>query len=116
MDGVLQVERLGQRREVVGVCVHVVAVPGLARAPVAATIVRDAPVAAGGQKEHLVLEGVRAQRPAVTEDDRLSLAPVLVIDLSSVLGRDRVHEGAPQAFAERPAGTSLTFLKRCHAV
>src|SRR5882724_7676683 len=71
VDGVLQIELFGQRREVVGVGVHVVAVPGPARAAVAAAIVRDAAVAARGQEEHLVLEGVRAQRPAMAEDDGL---------------------------------------------
>ena len=61
VDRVLQVERFDERREVVGVGVHVVAVPGLARAAVAAAVVGDAAVAAGGQKEHLVFEGVRAR-------------------------------------------------------
>ena len=44
----------------------------------------DAAVAASGQKEHLVFEGVRAERPAMAEDDGLSGAPVLVIDLRAV--------------------------------
>ena len=42
VDGVLQVERLDERGEVVGVRVHVVAVPRLARAAVAAAVVGDA--------------------------------------------------------------------------
>jgi len=71
MDCVLQVECFDERRESPRRC-QVVAIPGLARAAVAAAVVGDAPVAAGGQKEHLVLEGVRAQRPAVAEDDRLT--------------------------------------------
>ena len=91
VDRVLQVERFDERREIVGVGVHVVAVPGLARAAVAAAVMGDAAIAAGGQEEHLVLEGVRAQRPAVAEDDGLSAAPVLVIDLRAVFGRDRGH-------------------------
>ena len=81
VDRVLQVERFDERREVVGVGVHVVAVPGLARAAVAAAVMGDAAVAAGGQEEHLVLQGVRAERPAVAEDDGLSAAPVLVVEL-----------------------------------
>src|SRR5262249_27250746 len=44
-----------------------------------------------GQKEHLVLEGVRAQRPAVAEHDRLSRSPVIEIDLGSVSCCDRAH-------------------------
>src|SRR5262249_9927851 len=45
----------------------------------------------GGQKEHLVFPGVRAQRPAVAENHGLSAAPVLVIDLRAVLSRDCGH-------------------------
>ena len=81
MDRVLQVERFDERREVVGVGVHVVAVPGLARSAMAAAVMGDAAVSAGGQKEHLVFQGVRAQRPAMAEDHGLSAAPVLVVEL-----------------------------------
>ena len=91
VDRVLQVERFDERREVVGVGVHVVAVPGLARAAVAAAVVRDAAVAVRRQEDHLVFPGVGAQRPAVAEDDRLPAAPVLVVDLRAVFGRDRAH-------------------------
>ena len=75
VDRVLQVERLDQRREVVGVGVHVVAVPRLAGAAMAAAVVRDAAVAACGQEDHLVFPGVGAQRPAVAEDHGLSRCP-----------------------------------------
>src|SRR5467141_3099522 len=57
----------------------------------AAPIVGDAAISAGGQIEHLVLESVRAERPAMAENDGLSTAPVLEIDLRAVFGRDRVH-------------------------
>src|SRR5262249_35249199 len=69
---------------------HVVAVPGLAGAAMAATIVRDTPIPTQAEKHHLVFPGIGAQRPAVAEDDRLSLAPVLVIDPRAVAERDRV--------------------------
>ena len=45
----------------------------------------------GRQEEHLRLPTVRTQRPAVTEYDGLTQAPVLVIDLCAVFGSDRVH-------------------------
>src|SRR5207247_10224850 len=77
----LSAEPRDQRFEVVGVGVQLVAVPGLARAAVAAAVMGDAAVAAGSQKEHLVFPGVRAQRPAMTEDHGLSTAPVLVVQL-----------------------------------
>src|SRR6266568_2558933 len=95
MDCALQAELIDQRFEVVGVGVQIVAVPGLARAAVAAAVMGDAAVAAGNQKEHLVFPGVRAQRPAMTEDHGLSAAPVLVIDLRAVLGSDCGHGGSP---------------------
>jgi hypothetical protein len=91
MDHVLQVERFHQRREVVGVGVHVVAIPGLARSAMAAAVMGDAAVSVGGQKHHLVFPCVCAQRPAMAEDYGLSAAPVLVIDLSVVFGCDRGH-------------------------
>src|SRR5882672_10256665 len=89
VNRVFEVERVDQRREVVGVGVHVIAVPWLARAAVA--VVRDAAIAVRSQEEHLVLERVCGKWPAVAEHHGLSLAPVLVINVSTVLSRDRVH-------------------------
>jgi hypothetical protein len=45
MDRVLEVERFDQLREVVGIGIHVVAAPGLARPAMAAAIMGDAAVA-----------------------------------------------------------------------
>src|SRR5439155_228597 len=81
VDRVLQVEGLDERREVVGVRVHVVTAPRLARAAVAATVVRDAAVTARREEDHLVLPCVGRERPAVAEDDGLPRSPVLVIEL-----------------------------------
>src|SRR5947208_16093169 len=47
----------------------------------AAAVMSDAAISVGRKKEHLVLEGVRAQRPPMAEDDGLSAAPVLVVQL-----------------------------------
>ena len=41
VDGVLEVEMRGQRREIVGVVIHVVAVADLARAAMAAPVMGD---------------------------------------------------------------------------
>ena len=57
----------------------------------AATVVGDATVSVLRQKEHLVFKGVGVERPAVTEDDRLTGSPVLVIDLRAVFGRESTH-------------------------
>src|SRR5262249_30875868 len=91
VDRVLQVEHLDELREVVGVRVHVVAGPRLARTAVAAAVVGDAAVPARGQVEHLVFPGIRAERPAVAEDDGWAAAPVLVVDRRAVLRGDRAH-------------------------
>ena len=91
MNRVLEVERLGQRDEVVGVRVHLVAVPGLGRAPVPAAVVGDAPDPPGREEDHLRIPVVGAERPAVAEHDGLTLAPVLVVDLRAVLAGDRAH-------------------------
>jgi hypothetical protein len=54
-------------------------------------VMRNAAVTAPDEKKHLVLERVRAQRPAVAENDRLPGAPVIVVNLRSVLQFDRAH-------------------------
>src|SRR5262249_18413186 len=92
MDGLLQIERFGERCEIVGVCVHLIAVPRLTRPAVTAAIVSDTAVSARGQKNHLVFPCVRAQRPAVAENHGLSLSPVLLINVRSVFRRDHAHE------------------------
>src|ERR1044071_2317529 len=62
----------------------------------AAPVMRDAPVTMRRQKKHLVLKRISAQRPAMTENHRLSAAPVLVIDLRAVFGGDCRHGRSPQ--------------------
>jgi hypothetical protein len=47
----------------------------------AATVVGDATIAPGCQKEHLVVPCVCAQRPTVAEDHRLAAAPVFIIKI-----------------------------------
>ena len=94
-DHVAQVERLDQRRQVVGVVVHVVAVPHLGRAAVAAAVVGDRAEAVVGEEELLRLPAVAAQRPAVAMHDGLAGAPVLVEDLDAVGGGDERHGVRP---------------------
>ena len=76
MDRVGQVELRDGRREVVGIRVHVIAVPWLAHAPVPTAVMGDAAVAAGGEKHHLVFPGVGAQWPTMAEHHGLAAAPV----------------------------------------
>ena len=85
MNRIAQVQFLGECREVVSVRVHVVAGPRLARPSVAAAIVRDAAIAVRRDKEHLVCPRIGAERPSMTEHDRLSASTVLKIDLGPSL-------------------------------
>src|SRR5205807_5857896 len=91
MHRISQIERCDECREVIGIGIQIVAVPGLAGSAVAATVMRDAAVALRGQEEHLVLERVGAERPAMAEHDRLPRSPILEIDLRAVVRRDRAH-------------------------
>ncbi len=52
---------------------------------------RNATVAVRREEEHLVLESIRCQWPAMTEDDRLSLAPVLVVNLRAIFCCNETH-------------------------
>ena len=127
MDGVPQIEMLDHGGDIGGVVVHVVAVADLARAAMAAPVMRDDAVALADEVEHLGVPVVRAQRPAVMEDDglRVPRTPVLVEDLDAVPGGDRAHlrgssargVGAGesqrrQTWLVRPAGTAALRRKR----
>ena len=91
MHRVFQIEMRGQRGQIVSVVIHVVAVGHLGGAAVPAAIVGDDSIALAEEKQHLRVPVVRRQRPAVTENDRLSRAPVLVENLNAVFGFNRRH-------------------------
>ena len=55
---------LDQLGQIVGIAVHVVAVPGLGRTAVAAAIVRDYAEAMFTQELHLAVPGIGAERDA----------------------------------------------------
>jgi hypothetical protein len=86
VDRILQVEMGRQRRQVVGVVVHIVAVTGLGGTPVAAPVVSDDPIAVLQKEKHLRVPVVGRHRPAVAEHDGLTGTPVLVVDLDAVDG------------------------------
>src|SRR5262245_40817580 len=79
----------------------------------AAPIMGDATVPARGQKEHLVLEGIGAERPSVTEDDRLPFAPILVVDLRAVFGDYRRHVTLPPEQVCRVALADSAYTHPC---
>lgn len=103
-----EIEVLDQRREIVGVRVHLVALRGLARSTVTTTIVGDAAKPSRREQEHLALPAVRAERPAMTEDHHRARAPVFGVKLRSVLRRQGGHDGRDCtrcASTNAPAGT-----------
>src|SRR5580704_4499442 len=92
MNSLFQVEMRRNGRQIVGIVVHVVAVGGLSGAAVPTTIMRDNPIAALQEEQHLVIPVVRAKRPTMAENHGLSFSPVLVVDLYPVFGSDCRHE------------------------
>jgi hypothetical protein len=91
VHGVLEIEMRRQRREVVGVVVHVVAVTGLAGSAMPAPVMRDDAIAAQKEEHHLRVPVIAGQGPAVAEHDRLPGPPVLVEDFSAIRHCDRAH-------------------------
>jgi hypothetical protein len=94
---------VGQGGEIVGIMIHVVAGPRLARAAVAAAVMGDDPEAVVQEEHHLGIPIVGRQRPAMAEHDRLPRAPVLVEDLGAVLACDRGHALGPSFHGSREA-------------
>ena len=95
MDRVFQIQMFGQRREIVGIVIHVMAVGGLAGAAMAAPVMGDDPKTLVQEEHHLRVPVIGRQRPAMAEHDGLTFTPVLVIDLDAVLGLNRCHPYTP---------------------
>ncbi len=77
--------------DVGGVGVHVVAVSGLGGTAMPAAIMGDHAIAVGEEEHHLRVPVVRGERPAMMEEEGLTCAPVLEVDLRSVFHCDGVH-------------------------
>jgi hypothetical protein len=84
MDGVVQVQVRGKRREVAGVMIHIVSLGHLARSTVAAPIMRNDTETLAKEEQHLRIPVIRRERPTMRKHQRLSGTPVFVEDLSSV--------------------------------
>src|SRR2546421_10278329 len=91
MHGPLESEMCGQRGQVVGVMIHVMAVSGLRGAAMATAGVGYHAIAVLEEEQHLCVPIIGRKRPAVTEDDGLTVAPVFEINLSSVFGGNGRH-------------------------
>lgn len=92
-DGFPQIQHFEKLGEIIGVLVHVIAIPRLAGAPMPAAVVADTTISVRGKEEHLIFPRVRAERPSVAESDRLAVlrTPILVINRRAVRGGDRAH-------------------------
>src|SRR4051812_17705738 len=90
MDRIAKIEVLDDGCGVSCIVVHVVTVADLAGATVATTVMRNDAIALSEEEKHLVIPVVGAERPAMVEDDRLSIlrTPILVEDLGAVFRGD----------------------------
>src|SRR5258706_12574223 len=92
MDRVLQVKFFSEGCKIVGIGVHIVAVPCLGGTAVSSPVMRDDSIATLAEEQHLSIPVVRGKRPAVTENYGLALSPVLVENLRSVSCLNRCHK------------------------
>src|SRR4029077_3139080 len=99
VNRILQVEVSDHRREVVSVMVHVVAVASLRRAAVTAPVMGDYSIALAQEEQHLRVPIIGGQRPAVTEHDGLTFAPILIENLNAVLGYNLAHATLPSLWS-----------------
>src|SRR6266513_1520449 len=81
VHGVFQIKMHGQRCKIVGIVIHVVAVARLGGPAVAASIMGYYAIAVLEEEQHMRVPVIGRQRPTMTKDNRLSFAPVLVIDV-----------------------------------
>ena len=57
-DDIAKIQMLKQLCEIVRITIHIVAIPGLLRAPVAPAIMRNNPITLLAEEQHLVIPGV----------------------------------------------------------
>src|SRR4029077_15499709 len=79
---ILQVEMIGDGLQIIGIVVHVMSVAGLSRATMSTPISCNDTIAFAEEEKHLRVPVIGRERPAVTEHNRLSAAPVFVIDFN----------------------------------
>ena len=87
----LQVEMRRQRRQIIGIVIHVVTVAYLRGPAMTPAVMSYDAIAVLEKKQHLRVPVIGGQRPAMAEHDGLTFAPVLVKDLDAVFGRNRTH-------------------------
>src|SRR5438876_765341 len=102
--------------------IHVMAATGLAGAAMAAPVVGYDAIAVLEEEQHLRVPIIGRQRPAVAEHDRLTFAPVLVVEVDvarvSLTDCDVWHSGSPFCFdgffeSTVAAGCCKAFSRLC---
>src|SRR6516162_9386236 len=83
----------------------------------AATVNADHAIAMLDEEQHLGVPVVGAERPAMMEDDRLAVTPVLVEDVSAVFRFDKAHVSLPRELAPLFVVSRLRFSvhRLCHS-
>src|SRR5205823_3908219 len=81
VNRILEVEMIGDGLQIIGIVIHVMSVAGLTRATMSAAISCDDAETFAEEEKHLRVPVIRRQRPAMTEHDRLTRAPVFIIDV-----------------------------------
>src|ERR1700738_4626964 len=113
VNGVLQVKMRGQRRQVIGIVIHIVTVAHLSGPAMASAVMRYDAIAVLEEEQHLRVPVIGRQRPAMAEHNGLTFAPVLVVDLRPVFGCNCMRSG-PDATRRisSPASTSPSSSQR----
>jgi hypothetical protein len=91
VNGVLQVKMRGQRRQVIGIVIHVVTVAHLSGPAMASAVMRYDAIAVLEEEQHLRVPVIGRQRPAMAEHNGLTFTPVLIVDLRPVFGCNCTH-------------------------
>ena len=93
VHGFFHAQMVDHRQDIIGVVIHVVTVPDLARTSMTTAIMGNHPKALPQKEQHLCIPVVGAERPAMVKvDDRGVLrSPVLVENFDAILGGDKSH-------------------------
>src|SRR6266478_3141878 len=102
---VFQIQLVEQRSQVIGIRIHVVAIPRLARTSMAAAVVGNNAIAVLSEEQHLCIPGVCVQRPSMRKNDRRPCAPIFVENRGSIFGFDRIHLSFSLLFSLRSEST-----------
>ena len=91
VDSVFQVQSFGNCGNIGSIGIHAVAIRRLRGASMATAIMGNYSITVPQEKHHLRVPIVSGEGPAVVEEERLTCALVLEINLSAIFGCDCCH-------------------------